>query len=285
MSSSPEARRRRRVSLHHGQTDHALDILKEFNLGQRKAATQAAEDVLRNKQTMTAQGCRGSILERLFVLCYGTSYHHISYASSVPWYRKDRIETFISRPVHTYMIEPTFVADYDPIPFGCRQISSIATHLYTETMLSGVDGPHDSNCPSARRLVVVRTDTEARSEGADWSERSHLYFYLWFCSVFGGHFFLPGFEIWGTEDVTVDVFLGGHFFLPGFEVWGTEDVIVDGKLLDVEVVGSITEGLVTVDKAVNIGESDGRDCVQFTHFGSRESVEECPTDAHLEHVN
>ncbi|GFX88677.1 putative transposable element [Trichonephila clavipes] len=43
-----------------------------------------------------------------------------------------------------------------------------------------------------------------------------------------------------------------------FEAWDTEDIIVDGKLLDVEVVGSGTERLVTVVKAVNIGHIEGK---------------------------
>ncbi|GFT92080.1 hypothetical protein TNCV_1440881 [Trichonephila clavipes] len=41
-------------------------------------------------------------------------------------------------------------------------------------------------------------------------------------------------------------------FLRGYEAWDTKDVIIDGKLLDVEVVGSGTEGLVTMDEGVNI---------------------------------
>ncbi|GFW52223.1 hypothetical protein TNCV_2426701 [Trichonephila clavipes] len=44
----------------------------------------------------------------------------------------------------------------------------------------------------------------------------------------------------------LDVFRRTHLLL-GFTAWDTEDVIIDGKLLDVEVVGSDTERLVKVE--------------------------------------
>ncbi|GFX13482.1 uncharacterized protein TNCV_2192361 [Trichonephila clavipes] len=63
-------------------------------------------------------------------------------------------------------IESGFVAKDDQVPFRCSPVSSCAASLETEAAMGGRHGRRDLKCPSARRLHMVREDTDAPSEGA-----------------------------------------------------------------------------------------------------------------------
>ncbi|GFV71800.1 hypothetical protein TNCV_4868841 [Trichonephila clavipes] len=88
-------------------------------------------------------------------------YNHTNSGNGVPLYSEGRIETFTTRPPHSYRIEPGFVDEKDKIPFGYLSPSPRARHHSKRrrgrASASGStrNGCHDGNCPSARCLVML----------------------------------------------------------------------------------------------------------------------------------
>ncbi|GFV63899.1 hypothetical protein TNCV_3787721 [Trichonephila clavipes] len=90
------------------------------------------------------------------------------------------IEAFTTGSPHTNTIvitaeiESGFVAKDDLVPFHCNPVSSCAAPLQTEASMGGRlksstrNERRNPKCPSARRLRMVREDTEAPNEGATY---------------------------------------------------------------------------------------------------------------------
>ncbi|GFT09620.1 hypothetical protein TNCV_4947911 [Trichonephila clavipes] len=63
-------------------------------------------------------------------------------------------------------MESRFVTKDDLVPFRCSTIPSSATPVSVGGAIDSTrNGCHDTCCPSARRLEMVRKDTGAHSEG------------------------------------------------------------------------------------------------------------------------
>ncbi|GFS70608.1 hypothetical protein TNCV_520191 [Trichonephila clavipes] len=79
------------------------------------------------------------------------------------------IEAFITGPPHTktivipVQIEPRLVVEDDLVPFRCSSIPSSVASLQKEVSGGGYHWQH--TCSSARRLLMLRQDTDDRSEG------------------------------------------------------------------------------------------------------------------------